>query len=107
MGGCPSKVRAVELRNGVLNISGCKLSALTVSAAYPDAVGRVSDDELTNADFWRGALEIRGDGGAGFLLDVALWCGSNVFPSEVGLCRLAHKRMNKQRSCTRLQRAGV
>jgi hypothetical protein len=47
------KVRAVELRECCFNISGCKLSALTVSAAYPDAVASVSDDELTDADFWR------------------------------------------------------
>jgi hypothetical protein len=71
MGAAPVllKVRAVELRNGVLDLFGPKLSALTVSAAYPDAFGRVSDHELTDADFWRGALEIRGNGGAGFRAD--------------------------------------
>jgi hypothetical protein len=72
MGAAPSKVRAVELRECYLNISGCKLSALTVSAAYPDAFGRVSDREVTNTDFWRGALEIRGDGGAGLRVKSAL-----------------------------------
>jgi hypothetical protein len=52
MGGGPLKVCAVELRNGVLNLFGPKLCAITVSAAYPDAVGRVSDDELTDANFF-------------------------------------------------------
>jgi hypothetical protein len=50
------KVRAVELRNGVLDLFGPKLPALAVSAAYPNAVGRVSDDELTDADFWRAVV---------------------------------------------------
>jgi hypothetical protein len=90
------KVRAVELRNGVLNLFGRKLSALTVSAAYPDAVASVSDDELTDADFWRGALEIRGDGGAG---DFFFY----LFGWEV----IVLLQRDLYSNCSRLQRAGV
>jgi hypothetical protein len=90
------KVRAVELRECCFNISGCKLSALATGATYPDAVASVSDDELTDADFWRGALEIRGDGGAG-----------NFFFYLFGWEVIVLLQRDLYSNCSRLQRAGV
>jgi hypothetical protein len=87
------------LRNGVLDLFGPKLSALTVSAAYPYAFGRVSDHELTDADFWRGALEIRGDGGAGLIQSCALLRIVEAMPRP----KRAHINHGP---CSRLQRAG-